>query len=365
MPPEFHADAARAEAPALHPETLVVTAGRPGHEPGDPMNVPIHLTSTYVAGGEHEYGRFGNPSWTAFEETLGALEGGRCVSFASGQAAISAVLDLVPNGGIVVAPRHSYTGTIGHFEDRVATGRIEIRWVDITDTEAVIAASRGAALVWFESPTNPALEVGDIAAITAGAHAGGALVAVDNTFATPLRQRPLADGSDIVVHSATKSISGHSDLVMGAVVATDDATVDAITARRTLVGGIPSAFEAFLALRGIRTLPVRLDRAEATARTLVERLTGHPALAEVRYPGFGTIVSIVLHGAEPADELVTKTSLWIHATSLGGVESTFERRRRWPAEAETIPAGLVRLSVGLEHADDLAGDLLAALDSLG
>ncbi|MRG61219.1 cystathionine gamma-synthase [Agromyces sp. CFH 90414] len=365
MPTEHHADAPRPALRAdLHPETVVVTTGRPAHVPDQPMNVPIHLTSTYVAGGDLEYGRYGNASWTAFEQTLGALEGGRCVSFASGIAAIAAVLDLVPVGGIVVAPRHSYTGTVGQLADREASGRISVRWVDLTDTDAVIAATEGAAMLWFESPTNPALEVADIATLSAGAHANGALVAVDNTFATPLRQRPLTDGADLVVHSATKSISGHSDVLMGAVVATDDDYAHAIVGRRSLGGAIPSAFDAFLALRGIRTLPVRLDRAEATARTLVERLAGHPALAEVRYPGFGSIVSIVLHGAEPADALVGRTSLWIHATSLGGVESTFERRRRWPAEAETIPAGLVRLSVGLEHADDLAADLLQALDAV-
>ncbi|WP_350347565.1 PLP-dependent aspartate aminotransferase family protein [Agromyces sp. G08B096] len=351
---------------ALHPETVVVTAGRPPHDPDQPLNLPVHLTSTYVAGGELEYGRYGNRSWTAFEETLGALEGSRCVSFASGIAAIAAVLDLVEPGGVVVAPRHSYTGTVGQLADREASGRLRVRWVDVTDTDAVIAATDGAALLWFETPTNPALEVADIGALAAGAHANGALVAVDNTFATPLRQRPLADGADLVVHSATKSISGHSDVLMGAVVAASEAHADALVARRSLGGAIPSAFEAFLALRGLRTLPVRLDRAEATARTLVERLSGHPGLDEVRYPGFGSIVSIVLRGgAAPADALVGRTALWIHATSLGGVESTFERRRRWPAEAETIPDGLVRLSVGLEHPDDLAADLIQALDAVG
>ncbi|WP_395244024.1 trans-sulfuration enzyme family protein [Agromyces sp. MMS24-K17] len=352
-------------SPALRPETVAVTAGRPAHVPDQPLNTPVHLASTYVAGGELEYGRYGNASWTAFEDTLGALEGGRCVSFASGIAATSAVLDLVPAGGVVVAPRHSYTGTVLQLDDRAAEGRLEVRYVDVTDTAAVIAACEGAAMLWFESPTNPALELADTAALAAGARAHGTLVVVDNTFATPLRRRPLADGADLVVHSATKGISGHSDLVMGAVVATDDALVERLVGRRSLGGAIPSAFEAFLALRGLRTLPVRLDRAEATARELVDRLTGHPALEEVRYPGFGTIVSIVVRGgAEPADALVLRTSLWIHATSLGGVESTFERRRRWAAEADTIPAGLVRLSVGLEHPDDLAADLVQALDSL-
>lgn len=349
----------------LHADTVAVVAGRPQHTSDEPLNVPVHLASTYVAGGELEYGRYGNPSWTAFEDTLGALEGGRCVAFASGMAAVSAVLDLVAPGGRVVAPRHSYTGTVMQLDDRAAAGRISVEYVDITDTAAVIEACAGAAMLCFESPTNPALEVADIPAVTAAAHAHGALVAVDNTFATPLLQRPLADGADLVVHSATKYISGHSDVLMGAVIAADPAHAAAVTTRRSLGGAIPSALEAFLALRGLRTLPVRMERAQATAMELVARLAGHPALEEVRYPGFGAIVSIVLRGgAAPADALVGRTRLWIHATSLGGVESTFERRRRWAAEAETIPDGLVRLSVGLEHVDDLHADLAGALDEV-
>ncbi len=348
----------------LRPETVAIVAGRPAHTSDQPLNVPVHLASTYVAGGELEYGRYGNPSWTAFEDTLGALEGGRCIAFASGIAAVSAVLDLVPTGGRVVAPRHSYTGTVLQLDDRAAAGRIAVEYVDITDTAEVAAACEGAAMLWFESPTNPALEIADIPALTAAAHAHGAIVAVDNTFATPLLQRPLADGVDLVVHSATKYISGHSDVLMGAVIAADPAHADAITTRRSLGGAIPSALEAFLALRGLRTLPVRMERAQATAAELVARLADHPALDEVRYPGFGAIISIVLRGAAPADALVGRTRLWIHATSLGGVESTFERRRRWAAEAETIPEGLVRLSVGLEHVDDLYADLAGALDDV-
>ncbi|WP_244857736.1 trans-sulfuration enzyme family protein [Agromyces archimandritae] len=344
-----------------HPETVAVVAGRPPHTPDQPMNTPVHLVSNYVGGGQLEYGRFGNPSWTAFEDALGELEGGRAVSFASGMAAISAVLDLVPAGGRIVAPRHSYTGTIGQLEDVAARGLAEVVFVDIADADAVREAVSGAAMLWIESPTNPALEVADLPRITADAHAAGAVVVVDNTFATPLRQRPIEAGADLVVHSVTKYLAGHSDLVMGAVVAAREEDAAALAARRTLRGGIPSPLDAFLALRGLRTLHVRLDRAEANARELVARLGGHPAL-EVRYPGFGAIVSIVVRGgAEAADAFVAATRLWVHATSLGGVESTLERRRRWAAEPATIPAGLVRLSVGIEHIDDLADDLLAAL----
>ncbi|NYD67133.1 trans-sulfuration enzyme family protein [Agromyces atrinae] len=355
------------EQRAFRPETLTVIAGRPPHDVDEPLNVPVHLASTYVAGGSREYGRFVNPSWTAFEDALGALEGGRCVSFASGIAAIGAVLDLVPVGGVVVAPRHSYTGTVGLLSDLESRGLIRAVYVDIADTTAVAAACKGAALLWIESPTNPALEVADLPAITAAAHAAGARVAVDNTFATPLLQRPLESGADFSVHSATKYIAGHSDVLMGAVITANDDDATAITGRRTLGGAIPSPLDAFLALRGLRTLHVRLERAEQNAQELVRRLDGHPALAEVRYPGFGAIVSIVVAGADDAaaadaaDAVVSRTHLWVHATSLGGVESTLERRRRWPAEAPTIPAGLVRLSVGLEHIDDLSADLLDAL----
>ncbi|MFF2371159.1 trans-sulfuration enzyme family protein [Agromyces sp. NPDC058110] len=352
--------------PALHPETRLIIAGRPAHTPDAPMNVPVHLTSTYVAGGDLEYARYGNPSWTAFEEALGGLEGGRAVAFASGMAAITAVVDLVPTGGRVVAPRHSYTGTVAQLDQLAAQGRLAVAYVDISDTAAVAAAVAGADLVWIESPTNPALELADIPAIVTAAHEHGALVAVDNTFATPLLQRPLESGADLVVHSATKYISGHSDVLMGAVVAATDELAERVTAYRTLFGAIPGPFETYLALRGLRTLPVRLERAQATAAELASRLHGHPALDEVRYPGFGAIISIVVRGGkEPADALVQRTALWVHATSLGGVESTFERRRRWQLEQPTIPDGLVRLSVGLEHVDDLHRDLVQALDSLG
>jgi cystathionine gamma-synthase len=343
-------------------ETRAVTGGRPAPEPDAPLNVPLTLTSTYVAGGALEYGRYGNPSWTAFEEVLGDLEGGSCLAFASGMAAIAAVLDLVPAGGRVVAPRHSYTGTVGQLNDSAARGRLTVEYVDIRDTAAVVAACAGAAVLWIETPTNPALEVADLPAVIPAARAAGALVVVDNTFATPLLQRPLELGADIVVHSATKYLGGHSDLLLGAVVVTEQAHLQTLNGIRSLRGAIPSPLETFLALRGIRTLAVRMERAQASAKRLVEALTGQAGIEEVRYPGFGGIVSIVLPSAEAAEALAASVRLWRHATSLGGVESTLERRRRWPAEAETIPEGLVRLSVGLEHPDDLLADLVQALE---
>jgi len=349
----------------LRPATVAVTAGRPAHEPDQPLNPPIVMAATYVAGGELEYGRYGNPTWTALEDVLGALEGGRCLTFASGLAAVSTVLDLVGHGGTVVAPVHSYTGTLLQLADLEARGRITARLVDITDTEAVAAACDDAALVWFESPTNPALELADIPAIAAAAHEAGAYVVVDNTFATPLLQKPLEMGADIVVHSATKYLAGHSDVQMGAIMTTDDQLYGVLKGRRDLLGAIPGTFDAWLTLRGVRTLHLRVERAQANATELARRLAEHPAIGEVRYPGFGAIVSVVLaEGAMAADLLCHKTRLWTHATSLGGVESTLERRRRWKAEPATIPDGLVRLSVGIEDVEDLWADLESALDGL-
>jgi cystathionine gamma-synthase len=345
------------------PATTAVTAGRPERRPDAPLNAPITMASTYVATGELEYGRYGNPTWSAFEEALGALEGGRCLAFASGLATVSTVLDLVGQGAAVVAPRHAYNGTVMQLADLESRGRLTARLVDITDTDAVVKACDDAALVWLESPTNPALEIAEIETIAAAAHDAGAYLVVDNTFATPLRQRPLTMGADLVVHSATKYLSGHGDAMLGALVTTDDQLYDVLKSRRDLVGAIPGTLETWLALRGLRTLHLRVDRAESNATELARRLGEHPAVAEVRYPGFGGIVSVVLAGGADAADLVTRsTSLWVHATSLGGVESTLERRRRWKTEPATIPDGLVRLSVGVEDVEDLWADLSQALD---
>jgi cystathionine gamma-synthase len=351
--------------PPYRPATVAVTSGRPPHEPDNPLNEPLTMASTYVAGGSVEYGRYGNPTWSAFEQALGDLEGGRALAFSSGLAAVATILDLVGHGAKVVAPRHAYLGSIGQIADLEARGRITAELVDVTDTAAVVKACEDAALVWLESPTNPALEVADLPPIVAAAHEAGAYVVVDNTFATPLLQQPLSLDADLVVHSATKFIAGHSDVVLGAAVTRDEPLHDVLKKRRDMIGAIPGTFETWLALRGLRTLHVRLDRAQANAQELVRRLEGHPAVGEVRYPGFGAIVAVVLaEGALAADLLTHKTTLWVHATSLGGVESTFERRRRWKTEPATIPDGLVRMSVGIEDVDDLWDDLAGALDDL-
>ena len=351
--------------PPYRPATVAVTSGRPPHQPDNPLNEPLTMASTYVAGGSVEYGRYGNPTWAAFEQALGDLEGGRALAFSSGLAAVATILDLVGHGAKVVAPRHAYLGSIGQIADLEARGRITAELVDVTDTAAVVKACEDAALVWLESPTNPALEVADLPPIVAAAHEAGAYVVVDNTFATPLLQQPLSLDADLVVHSATKFIAGHSDVVLGAVVTQDEQLHDVLKKRRDMIGAIPGTFETWLALRGLRTLHVRLERAQANAQELVRRLEGHPAVGEVRYPGFGAIVAVVLaEGALAADLLTRKTSLWVHATSLGGVETTFERLPRWKTEPATIPDGLVRMSVGIEDVDDLWSDLAGALDDL-
>ncbi len=349
----------------LAPATVAVQAGRPPHDPDQPLNAPLVPASVYVAGGEREYGRYANPTWEAFEQALGALEGGRCLAYASGLAAVATVLDLVADGETVVVPQHAYLGTLHQLAELERRGRVRVRQVDTADTAAVVSALDDAALVWIESPTNPALEVTDLPAVAEAAHTAGARVVADNTFATPLRQRPLDLGADVVVHSATKYLSGHADLVLGAVVTRDDDTWRALDEQRRARGAVPGVLEAWLATRGLRTLALRVDRAEANARRLVELLASHPAVERVRYPDLGGIVAIeVVGGAFAADLVCRSTRLWVHATSLGGVESTLERRRRWTGEPETIPDNLVRLSVGVEDVDDLWSDLARALDGL-
>ncbi len=348
----------------MRPATRAVHTGRPPHEPDQPFNTPITMASTYVAGGDLEYGRYANPTWSAFEEALGDLEGGRCLAFSSGLAAVATIFDLVANGQKVVAPRHAYNGSVMQLADLEARERVKPHLVDISDTEAVVAACEDASLVWIESPTNPAMEVADISAITTAAHDAGAYVVVDNTFATPLLQQPLDLGADLVLHSATKYIGGHSDLLMGAIVTRDEELHTVLKGRRDLVGAIPGAFEAWLALRGLRTLPLRVEKAQANAQELVRRLRERPDVEEVRYPGFGAMIAIVLPTGDVADVVQHSTSLWVYATSLGGVESTLERRRRWKTEAATIPEGLIRLSVGIEDVEDLWDDLSRALDAV-
>ena len=360
----------------MTPETAAVSLGR-GTEPGDPLTAPLALTSTYRFGGRHPYGRDGNDTWEAFEEVLGTLEGGRALGFASGLAAASAVIEDLPVGAVVVAPGDAYNGTRRLLADLESRGRLVTRLVNITDSDEVLAASDGADLMWVESPTNPLMGIADLAALCEGGRAAGARVVVDNTFATPLLQRPLESGADVVIHSVTKLLSGHSDVVMGALVTADDELWERYVKRRSLHGAIPGPFETWLALRGLRTLPARLERAQRTAGELAVRLQAHASVEAVRYPGLpdhpradlvarqmkgpGTMMSFdVVGGAEPAEAVCASTRICVPSTSLGGVESQLERRGRWDGESH-LPPGLIRLSVGQEDLEDLWADLDQAL----
>lgn len=378
-------------ADALRAATLVVSAGRPARSQGAPVNTPVVLSSTFVSQGvpgpgEPLYGRIDAAAWHPFEEALGALEGSAhpALVYSSGMSAIAAALSLVPPGGRLVLPRHCYQVTLGYAADLAARLGVEVTLVDIDDTAAVVAAlsePRPASLLWVETPTNPMLEVADLPMLVEAAHAVGALVGVDNTFATPLVQRPLLLGADIVVHSVTKYLAGHSDVVLGAALA-DDADLRArLHAYRTLHGSIAGPFEVWLALRGLRTLALRVERAQASAAELARRLSTHPSVAEVRHPslpadpgheraarlmdGYGAIIGLRPRGGpDAADAVVAAVRLWLPATSLGGVESMLERRRRFTTESLTVPEDLLRLSVGIEDVEDLWQDLDRALRSV-
>ena len=355
-------DLPREPSAELSPATLAVTAGREPRIPGGQVGSPLLLTSTFHAGGTDVYARESNPTWVAFEEALGSLEGGLATAFASGLAAADAALSLAPVGGVVVAPESAYGGVVATLRERAARGSLEVRFVDIVDTDAVISACEGADLLWLESPTNPLLAVADLPRLADAAREKGVLTVCDNTFATPLLQRPLELGIDLVVHSATKYLAGHSDVILGACVSADDSLTERLRAHRTLRGAIPGPMETWLALRGMRTLALRVERAGRSAAELAARLAGHPAVERVRYPGFGAMVSIeVRGGAEGADRVCAATRLWVHSTSLGAVESQLERRRRIPIEPEVVPENLIRLSLGIEDVEDLWRDLEQAL----
>ena len=279
-----------------------------------------------------------------------------------------------------MAPKVCYFGVGELLADRAKVGRLGVRAVDTTDSGEVMAALDGASLLWLESPTNPLLGIADLRALCDAARSRSVPVVVDNTIATPLRQQPLALGATAVVHSATKFIGGHSDLLLGAVVSADPAFVNALGQRRSIDGGIAGPLEAYLALRGLRTLAVRLDRAEQNAIDLAHRLLGHSCVTRVHYPGLpdhpghavsgaqssgpGAVLSFEIDGTgEDAEGVCNRTRLIVHATSLGGVETLIERRARYESEvAAGTPATLLRLSVGIEDVDDLWHDLERALD---
>ncbi len=363
----------------IKPESWLVSAGRPSG-PGAPLNAPLVPASNFIIGGGRDYSRDdGTPTWEALEEVVGGLESGRAVAFASGMAAIAAVFDQLPAGAVVALPDDCYQGVAGLVAAGAERGRWSVRRVAPDDTAGWIRACGAADLVWLESPSNPLLTVADLEAVCAAPRRPGAIVAVDNTFATPLNQRPLDFGATVSLQSATKLIGGHSDLLAGVATTRDDALWHALRKSRELTGATPGTLEAFLAVRGARTLAVRLERAQQTAAGLAERLERHPRVARVRYPGlpshpthavarrvlrgFGTVVSFdLLGGAGPADAVCRNVRLIRHATSLGGVESTMERRAAIPGQ-EHLPPSLLRLSVGIEDAEDLWADLDSAIRS--
>lgn len=371
-----------APVPQLRVETRLAVLGRGEGRVGEPLNVPIVPASNFRAAASgaagREYSRDdGTPGWEAFEQLVADLEGGPAVCFASGMAAITAVLELLPVGARVVAPKDSYTGLRALLEDGAAAGgRWIVRTVDMTRDDELRAAIRDADLVWLETPSNPMLYVADIAEVTAAAAAAGARVAVDNTFATPLLQNPLELGADFVVHSATKFIGGHSDLLLGAVACQRPEDHARLVRRREVAGATPGALECFLALRGARTLAVRLRQAQESAGELARRLAAHSAVDRVRYPGlpdhphharaarqmrgFGAVLGFEVRDAATADAVCARVQVVAHATSVGGVESTLERRAKLPGQ-DHVPAGLLRLSLGCEHLEDLWTDLNSAL----
>jgi cystathionine gamma-synthase len=349
-----------------HPETVAITTGRPSAEPGAPLNTSISLNSTFTAGGPIGYGRFGNETWHALEDAITALENGEStLAFSSGMAAITAVFSLLPHGAPIVASDQGYSGTMALLKKYHEQGRLEVRFVDIANTKDVFEALMGAAFLWIESPTNPGLEVAEMALIIGEAKKRNMGVAVDNTFATPLNQLPLELGADISMHSVTKYLGGHSDVILGSLTVNDPALHSRLLEARTLIGSIPGPFEAWLGLRGIRTFPLRFNAAQENAKALIEKLESHPSVTRVRYPGFGAIISFEINAsAEATDKVCGASELITNATSLGGVESTWERRRRWPLESPTVPENLIRLSVGCEHRDDIWADISKALSAI-
>jgi cystathionine gamma-synthase len=345
----------------MKPETWAIVGGRPDRVPGAPLNTPLVPASNFVLGTERLYSRTeATDTWTAFEEVLGGLEGGEAVSFSSGMAACAAVLGQLPSGAHLVIPDDCYQGVAGIAEAGARDHGWTVERIGAADLDGWVAKALVADMLWLESPTNPLLDVSDVAAICAAPRKPGTRIVVDNTFATPLLQQPLALGADIVIHAATKFLGGHSDLLMGAAVAKDAEQRDLLVTARKLYGATPGTLEAFLATRGIRTLPVRLKTAIATAVELAKRLEAHPAVHRVRYPGFGAVVSFELADAPTVDRACAAVKVIYNATSLGGVETTMERRSVHPGQ-EHIPDGLIRMSVGCEDVEDLWADLEQAL----
>lgn len=360
-------------------DSWVVSGGR-GHEPGDPLNVPMITASNYLRGADLVYSREdGTPTVLALESLMGGLEGGSAVAFSSGMAAVAAVFDPIPVGSHIAIPDDCYQGVTSLALEGEERGRWAVERLSPTDMEGWQRACASADLIWLESPSNPLLTVADIPAICAMPRKAGSIVAVDNTFATPVAQRPIESGADIVMHSATKFIGGHSDLLAGMLVAKSEEMAERLRHTRTTTGATLGAIETFLAIRGIRTLALRMERAQANALELARRLESHQEVDVVRYPGleshpthdvagrtldgFGAMMSFDVTGPQArATRVCELTTLINHATSLGGVETTMEHRSIVPGQ-EHLPPTLIRLSVGIESVDDLWDDLAQAIEA--
>jgi len=337
--------------------------------PGPVLAAPFHLSGEGVPEG---YGRYGNPTWSVLEAAIGELEGADTLVFASGMAALTAVgLTLVAPDGVLVAPADGYPGIRGLATDRLAPLGAEVRLV-ASDTRAVCDAAAGASVVWVETPSNPRLDVVDIAAVASAAHGAGALLVVDNSLATPLGQTPLALGADVCVAAATKSLAGHSDLLLGYASCREREHLDALRAWRDQTGGIAGPFEAWLAHRSLATLDLRLGRQSETALALMELLDGRDDVTEVCHPSrdpvarrqmrrFGPLVSFDVGTRERAERFLAACELVTEATSFGGVHTTAERRGRWGTDA--VGEGFIRFSAGCEDTEDLLVDVARALDA--
>ncbi len=367
--------------PPLRPESAVVASGRLSAAPGAPLNQSIVLSATFrhAPEGNHYLRSEGSETIRAFEQAIGDLEGGHAVAFSSGMAAVAAIAEGRPAGTVAVIPDAAYNGSLALFDEQQRLGRMAVRPVDVTDTAAVRDALPGADLLWLETVTNPLMGVADLPELIGAAHDADVLTCVDATFSTPLLIRPLEHGADVVMHSATKYLSGHSDLLMGVLVTPSVERAGELRQRRELTGAVPGALECYLALRGLRTLAVRMQRAQANAGELARRLAEHPHVTRVRYPGlpddpfheratrlhagYGAMLSFEVAGsAEDAEQVCVSVRLINHATSLGGVESLIERRARYAIDAaHGTPPTLLRLSVGIEHVEDLWADLEQAL----
>jgi cystathionine gamma-lyase len=335
--------------------TRVVHAGLGEPQHGAPfLGGPVLQAANHWIGaaGPGGYGRTDNPTWTAYEAALRELEGAPALAFASGMAAVAAaLLPMLGAGDVLVAPRDAYPGVRAIAEEHLAPHGVEVRLVE-SSTASFLEAGEDASVVWVETPSNPGLAVIDLAAV---ASLPGRLV-VDGTLATPLRQRALDLGADVVVSSASKHLTGHSDLVLGYAATRDEAWRAQMASWRAIAGAIPGPFEVWLAHRSLPTLAVRLERQEVNARALMEAL---PASLDPRYPGFGSVLTFVLPDAEAAQAFLARCALVAEATSFGGVHSSAERRDRWGTDA--VPPGLIRFSAGIEDTEDLVADVLSAL----